>query len=216
LGGDNNFAERSSVTLGDLFDFVLLSDGITVRGFLGTVHDFISQTFRDGLHGSEGGISAANSHIEESDGDSSHGGNIDGLSSDGTTTTDSGGVFSGSSDLGGFDKDLDGVFTSHQGNDGESVLDDSDSLGLLTGISSVEHHAADESFNDGALGLSESLGLVSSGSVWNEDLALCVVDGDVILEADIIDLDFAVIVFAEKLELRGLDFLFFLYVLHFR
>ena len=67
----------------------------------------------------------------------------------------------------------------------------------------MEHHASDESFDDGALGLSESLNLVSTSSVGNEDLALGGVDGDVILEANIIDLNFIIIVLSEKLEVTS-------------
>jgi len=130
------------------------------------------------------------------------------LSSDNTTSTDSGRAFSGTTVLDGFDEDLDGVSASHDVDDFESVLDDSDGQVLLTGVSTVEHERSDESFDDGALGLSEFLDLPSTSSVGDENLGLDVADGDVILEADIFNLDFGIVEFTEKLELslEGLGF----------
>lgn len=42
-----------------------------------------------------GGVSGAECHVVKSLGDSSHGGDVDGLFSDGSAGSDSGGVFSG-------------------------------------------------------------------------------------------------------------------------
>lgn len=168
---------------------------------LGAVHDFISQAFSDGLHALESGLSGTDGHEVDGEVSSLKGGNVDGLSSDDTTSTDSGRAFSGTTVLDGFDEDLDGVLASHDVDDFESVLDDSDGEVLLTSVSTVEHDGANESFDDGALGLSEFLDLPSTSSVGDEDLGLDVADGDVILEADIFNLDFGVVELTEKLEL---------------
>ena len=130
------------------------------------------------------------------------------MSSDGTTGTDSSGGFSSTTVLDGFNEDLDGVSTGHEFDDLESVLDDSASQSLLTSVSTVEHERSDESFNDGALGLSEFLDLPSTSSMGNEDLSLDRGNSDVILEADIFSLDFGIIEFTEKLEtsVEGLGF----------
>jgi len=72
----------------------------------------------------------------------------------------------------------------------------------------VEHERSDESFNNGALSLSEFLDLPSTSSVWDEDLTLNGRDSNVILEADIIDLNFGIVVFTEELKL-GIEALSF-------
>jgi len=131
------------------------------------------------------------------------------LSSDDTTSTDSGRSFSGTTVLDGFDEDLDGVSAGHNGDDFESVLDDSDGEVLLTSVSTVEHDGTNESFDDGALGLSEFLDLPSTSSVGDENLGLDVADGDVILEADIFNLDFGIVELAEKFKLGLEGFAFF-------
>ena len=81
--------------------------------------------------------------------------------------------------------------------DFESLSDDSDGQSLLTGVSSVEHKTIDESFNNGALDLSEFLDLVSSSGVGNEDLALSGGNSNVVLEADIINFNFSIVPFTE-------------------
>ena len=103
----------------------------------------------------------------------------------------------------GFNENLDGVFAGHELDDSESLFNNSDSKVLLTRVSTMEHERSDESFNNGALGLSEFLDLPSTSSVWDEDLTLNGRDSNVILEADIIDLNFRIIVFTKELELSG-------------
>jgi hypothetical protein len=200
--------KRLSVVLGFLFGIVSLSNGGGVGGVLGAVHDFISQAFSDGLHALESGLSSTDSHEVDGKISSLQGRNVDGLSSDDTTSTDSGRAFSGTTVLDGFDEDLDGVSASHDVDDFESVLDDSDGEVLLTGVSTVEHERSNESFDNGALGLSEFLDLPSTSSMGDENLGLDVADGDVILEADIFNLDFGIVEFTEKLKL-GLEGLAF-------
>ncbi len=53
--------------------------------------------------------------------------------------------------------------------DFQSVLNDSDGHKLLTVVASLLHEAADETFNNWARSLTESLLLVSSCGVWKID-----------------------------------------------
>ena len=156
--------------------------------FLFAVDDFVGQSLGDGLLGSETVVS--DSVAEEVDGlvDSSHGRNVDGLLLDLTSGSDSGRVFSGAGQHDGSDEDLKRVSSSEEVDDFEGVSDDSDGFEFLTGVSTVELHGSDESFDDGTQGLSEFLGLISAGSVGDEDLAFAGLDRDVIDEAGIVDL----------------------------
>ena len=52
------------------------------------------------------------------------------------------------------------------------MSNDSDGLDFLAGVPTMELHGADKSFDDGAEGFSEPLGLVSAGSVGDKDLGL--------------------------------------------
>jgi hypothetical protein len=87
--------------------------------------------------------------------ESSERGDIDGLSLDVTTLSDSGGVFSWSGVINGSDEDINWVLSSLEIDDLESLLDDLDGLELLTGVSSVELKASDESLDDWHSGLFE-------------------------------------------------------------
>ena len=91
--------KRSSVTLGNSLDLILLFDGVGVSltNTLGSGDDFISEDLGHALVGSEAGVSASFTHKVDSLIDSSKWRNIDSLSSNGTTGTNSGGVLSSSS-----------------------------------------------------------------------------------------------------------------------
>ena len=117
--------------------------------------------------------------------------------------SDLSGVFSWAGVHHGFNDDFKRVSAGHEVNDFEGVSQDSDSKSLLTGVSTGEHECIDESLDDWALSLSEFLDLPSTSSVRDIDLGLESADGDVILEADILDLDFRVVPSAEKLSSGG-------------
>ena len=68
----------------------------------------------------------------------------------------------------------------------ESVLDDSDGHELLSVVSAVHHEGVDESLDDRALGLSETLDGISAGGVSEVDW---VSQLDVVDERNILDLD---------------------------
>ncbi len=154
-----------SVGLGDSLNLILLLDGERVGGFLGAVHDFVGQALSTRLDVSEGAVSSTLSDQRESLIDSSKRRDIDSLSSDNTTRSDTGGIFASTSVLDGVNKDLYRVLIGQKMNDLESLLDDSNSHLLLTVVSTLHHHGVDESLNNWAGGLSESLLLVATSSV---------------------------------------------------
>jgi hypothetical protein len=154
-----------SVGLGDSLNLILLLDGERVGGFLGAVHDLISQALGTRLDVSEGAVSSTLSDQGDSLVDSSKWGDINSLSSDNTTRSDTGGIFSSTTVLDGINKNLDGVLIGQKVNNLERLLDDSDSQLLLTVVSTLHHHGVDESLNNWAGGLSESLLLVATSSV---------------------------------------------------
>ena len=92
-------SKRSSVTFGNSLDLVLLFDGVGVSltNTLGGSNDFISKNLAHGFVGSEAGVSGSFAHKVDSLVDSSKWRNINSLSSNGTTGTNSGGILSGSS-----------------------------------------------------------------------------------------------------------------------
>lgn len=84
--------------------------------------------------------------------------------------------------------------------DFHSVLDNSDGLQLLTVVSTVHHQGVGQSFDDWTLGLSESLGGVSTSSVGNEDWLS---DLDVVGQRDVLDNNVFEGPLVEKLDLSG-------------
>ena len=73
-------------------------------------------------------------------------------------------------------------------NNFESVSDDSDGFDFFTSISTGELHGANESFYDWGKSFSEFFSLISASSVWYEDLRFGGFNGNIILEAWIINL----------------------------
>ena len=71
-------------------------------------------------------------------------------------------------------------------------------LDLLSGVSSLEGDASDESFNDGARGLLELLLLISSGSVRDVDSASWGINSDVLSEGLVLDLEALIIPLTEE------------------
>ena len=72
--------------------------------------------------------------------------------------------------------------------DFESVLDDLDGLDLFTSVAALVHEAVHHAFDDGALHLSELLELVSTRGVGHGHLGFVSGHGDVVFEADIVNL----------------------------
>ncbi len=78
----------------------------------------------------------------------------------------------------------------------------------------MSHEGVGDSLNDGAGGLSESLLLVSTGSVGDVDVGLGGVDGDQVGDGQVLDFD-VVLVLTEQLDFlvveQSVDALLFFY-----
>jgi hypothetical protein len=196
-----------SVSLGDTLDFILLLDGVRVGRTLGGVDELIGEALGHGLEVAEGGFAGTLAHEVDGLIDTAERGDVDGLATDDTTGTDTGRVFAGSTLGDGVNDDLDGVggVLGGEVSDLEGVADDADSEELLAVGAHFEHEAVDEALNDGALDLTELLLLEATRRVGNEDG----VDGDVVGEGSIVDLDVIEGPLSEKLGgLEGHLFLF--------
>lgn len=107
---------RLSVALGHTLQLVLLLDGVAVAATLGSVDELFRQALGDALDVAESGLAGTDG--EEGDGlvDTAERGNIDGLTTDGTCATDTGGVFARAAVDDGVDGDLDWVLVGHDVN----------------------------------------------------------------------------------------------------
>ena len=187
------------VSLGVSFDFFLLLDRVAVGVVLGSLHNFVGKHFGDVLEVLEGAISGVLGDVVNRLVDSSERRDIDGLSLDTASSSDSGGVFSGSAVADGIDDNLDGILASLELNDFQGLSHDSHGLDLLSGVSAVEGDAAHDAFDDRTSGFLEGTELVASGSVGHEDAGLGGVDRNVVLEAGVGDGEAGVGPLAEKL-----------------
>jgi len=96
-------AKRLSVGDGDSLQLVLLLEGVRVGRLFGSVDQLVSQALGDGLDVTESRLTGT--CAQEPDGlvDTSQWRDVDGLTTDGTGTTDSGRVFSRAAVLDGID-----------------------------------------------------------------------------------------------------------------
>lgn len=102
-----------SVGLCDTLQLILLLDGVGVAASLCSVDQLLGQALGDRLDVTECGFTGTNG--QESNGlvDAAERGDIDGLSSDGTSRSNSGGIFARSAVDDGIDGDLDWVLVGH-------------------------------------------------------------------------------------------------------
>jgi hypothetical protein len=187
-------AQHLPIALRHTLQLVLLLDGVRVAASLGSVDELFGQALGDALDVAERGLAGADG--EERDGlvDAAERRHIDGLATDGTGGSDTGGVFAGSAVDDGVDSDLDGVLIGHDVDlllsaihhvwsprtfiysslaatrkfvtyDLESVGNNSNSHELLAVVAAVHHERVGEALNDGALGLPESLDGIAAGRV---------------------------------------------------
>jgi len=176
----------SSVTLGNSLDLILLLDGEGVgtgADTLGGGDDLVSEALRKSLVGSERRLSGTLADQVDSLVDSSERRDIDGLSADGTTGTDSGGVLTSTTLDDGLKENLERVAAGEQVDDIKGLLEVTDGHLLLTvGAAISNHELVDEALEDGAENLLEALLLVLASSVGNVDLSLISLDGEVVNE----------------------------------
>ena len=161
--------------------------------------DFISKDLTHGFVGSEAGVSGSFTHEVDSLIDSSEWGDIDSLSSDSSSGTNSSGVFSGSSLNDSLEQDGKWVLSSKKVDHLEGLSEDSDSELFLTVLSMVtDHELIDESLSDWALDLLESLLLIFTGGVWDVHLGFCGFAGKVVDEGLLTALNFVIRPFTKK------------------
>lgn len=192
----------SSVTLGNSLDLVLLSNavGVGLTDTLGSGNDLISKSLAHGLVVSEAGLSRSLAHEVDGLVDSSEWRDINGLSLDGTSRSNSGGVLSGSSLDDGIEKNLEWVVPGEKVNKLKSLSEDSHSHLLLTVLSMISNHEhVDESLGDWAVDLLETLFLIFTSSVWDVHLSLSLFDSKVGNEGTLRALDSLIRPLAEKL-----------------
>lgn len=99
---------------------------------LGGVDELVSEGLGHALVGSEGGLSGTFAEQVDSLVDSSERRNIDSLSSDGTSGSNTGGILSGTGLDDSLEDDLKRVLVGEQVDDFKSLLEDADSHLLLT------------------------------------------------------------------------------------
>lgn len=106
--------KRLSVGLGDTLQLILLLDGVRVAAALGGVDQLLSEALGDGLDVAERGLAGTGGQESDSLVDTAERGHIDGLATDGTGGTDSGGILTGTAVDDSIDGDLDGVLIGHE------------------------------------------------------------------------------------------------------
>jgi hypothetical protein len=117
-------APNLTVGFRNTFDFVFLLDGKAVGRTLGGVDQFISQALRDALHAAESRLARASGEQVDSGVNTTQRRNVDGLSADGTSRTDTGRVFTRTRVDDGLNQDLEGVLTSQEVDNLEGVFDE--------------------------------------------------------------------------------------------
>lgn len=172
------------VGLGNTLELILLLDGVGVGGSLGGVDKLVSEALSNGLDVAEGSFTSTSG--EEVDGlvDTTKGRDIDGLTTDSSLSSDTSGIFAGAGVDDGIDGNLDGVLVSEQVDDLKGMLDNADSHKLLSVVAAVHHEGVGHTLNDGALGLTETLGSVTSSRVGKE-LGVSLLDGNVVNKGDV-------------------------------
>jgi len=128
-----------SVGLGHTLQLVLLLDRVRVAASLGSVDELFSQALGNRLDVAERRLAGTDG--EEGNGlvDATERRHIDGLATDGTGGTDTGGVFAGSAVDDGINGDLDGVLVGHDVDLESLVLH----IDLFAAHCMYEYYAAD-------------------------------------------------------------------------
>lgn len=189
-----------TVALSDTLKLVLLLDSVRVRRALASVDELFGKTLRDGLDVTEAGLAGTSGDQSNSLVDTTEGRDIDSLTTDLAGRTDTGRVLTGAGVDDGINNDLDRVLLSQEVDDLESVLDNANSLQLLTVVAARHHERVGETLNDGALRLAETLGGVAASSVRNID---GLTDLDVVSERNVRDLNTVVRPLVEELDLTS-------------
>jgi hypothetical protein len=122
----NNRATALPVGLGSALDLILLLDGVAVLVVVGSVDELISEALSNRLQVAESGRAGTLGHQVDGRVDAAEGRDIDGLATDDTSRTDTGGILAGASLHDGIGDNLHGVLAGQEVDELESVLDDLD------------------------------------------------------------------------------------------
>ena len=95
-----------SVGLGDTLELILLLDGVRVAASLGSVDQLLSKALSNALDVAERGLTGTDGKEGDTLVDTAERGDIDGLATDGTLRTDTGGILTGTSVDDGVDENL--------------------------------------------------------------------------------------------------------------
>merc|ERR1719503_67268 len=193
---------HSAIGLGHTLDLILLLDCVAVRRFLGGVHDLISEALRHGLDVTESAVASTGG--DERDGlvDTAQWRDIHGLTTHNTSRSDTRGIFPRATVLHGIHVHLEWVLVGEEVDNLESVLDDAHCHHLLTVVAAVHHHGAHQTLHNWAESLAESLGLVTTLSVWEERLC-SLVHSNVIHQTQICNVDIVIRPTPEELHFSG-------------
>jgi len=136
--------------------------------YLSSIDQLISQALSNSLDVAECSLSCTSAQQPDSLIDSSKRRHINSLSAYSTSTTNTGGVFTGTRVDDGIDQNLEWVVSSQQMDDLKSVLQDANSHQLLSVVTSVHHEGVCDTLNNGALSLTEALSSITSSTVGQE------------------------------------------------
>ena len=189
---DKNRSQKLLLTvgLGDALNLVLLLDGVRVGRALGRVDQLVGQALGDRLDVAEGRLARARRQQVDGLVDAPERRDVDGLPAHDAGRADPRRVLARAAVDDRVDEHLDRVGVGQQVDDLEGVLDDARGHQLLAVVAAVLHQRADEALSDRALRLAEAPLLVAAGGVRDEDgLGL---DGDVVLDGEVVDLLFLV------------------------
>merc|ERR1719228_3044016 len=183
-----------------MLQFILLLDGVAVGASLGCVNELITETLSDRLDIPEGSLTSSSAKKPDGLVDPPQRRNIHSLTTDSSSTTDSSGIFPWARIDDGIHNDLEGILSSEQVDYFEAVLHNPDRHQLLSVVSSVHHQRVDKALHNGALRFAEPFGCISSGRV-RKILGIFLLDGDIILERHVRNLDFLAGPFPEQFDL---------------
>ena len=169
-----------TVRFSDSFQFIFLFDGIRVGRSFRSIDQLISQTLSDGLDVPEGSFTSSSAQQPDGLVDTSKWRDIHSLSSDCTSSTDPGGIFSWTSVDNCIDQHLERIFSRQKMDDFKSMSNDTNSEKFLPIVPSMHHHRVSQSFYNRTLCFPESLACIPTRRVWQVPCML-LLDCDVIL-----------------------------------
>jgi len=154
-----------SVRLRHALQLILLLNRVRVARSLRRVDQLIRQAFRNRLDVTEGSFAGTSGQQVNRLVDTAERGEIDSLTANNTSRTNTRGIFTRTRVNDGIDDHLDRVLVSEQVNDFHGVLDDANSHELLAVVAAVHHEGVHQAFHDRALSLAEALDGVAARSV---------------------------------------------------